>query len=170
MNIQLSTFKTKTVWKLFNWFRDVFKKKNGLFTVRLTVRVDPPLPPLTVRVLWFFQNKFTYFDLFYHFIMGKIRPKFSHLLTVRAEGADPPLPPLTVSLNVKRPFFLLTTSLNKSPTSSDFIYQCINSFSTCSYRSLCQRGSRSSRHRSLVNLQGFRDEKCFNTAFKKIRF
>ena len=25
--------------------------------------------------------------------MGKIGPKFSHLLTVRAEGADPPLPP-----------------------------------------------------------------------------
>ena len=34
--------------------------------------------------------------------MGKIGPKFSHLLTVRAEGADPPL---TVSLTVKRPFF-----------------------------------------------------------------
>ena len=39
------------------------------------------------------QNKLTYFDLFYHFIMGKIGPKFSHLLTVRAEGADPPSPP-----------------------------------------------------------------------------
>ena len=38
------------------------------------------------------QNKLTYFDLFYHFIMGKIGPKFSHLLTVRAEGADPPHP------------------------------------------------------------------------------
>ena len=25
--------------------------------------------------------------------MGKIGPKFSHLLTVRVEGADPPLPP-----------------------------------------------------------------------------
>ena len=25
--------------------REVVKKKNGLFTVRLTVRVDPPLPP-----------------------------------------------------------------------------------------------------------------------------
>ena len=30
--------------------RGVVKKNNGLFTVRLTVRVDPPLPPLTVRV------------------------------------------------------------------------------------------------------------------------
>ena len=49
-----------------------------------------PPPPLMVWVLWFFQNKLTYFDLFYHFIMGKIGPKFSHLLTVRAEGADPP--------------------------------------------------------------------------------
>ena len=38
--------------------------------------------------------------------MGKIGPKFSHLLTVRAEGADPP--PLTASLTVKRPFFLTT--------------------------------------------------------------
>ena len=63
-------------------------EKNGIFTVRLTVRVDPP-PPLTVRVLWFFLNKLTYFDLFYHFIMEKIGPKFSHLLTVRAEKADP---------------------------------------------------------------------------------
>ena len=34
--------------------------------------------------------------------MGKIGPKFSHLLTVRAEGADPPF---TVSLTVKRPCF-----------------------------------------------------------------
>ena len=52
----------------------------------------PPLPPSpeAVRVLWFFQNKLTYFDLFCHFIMGKIGPKFSHLLTVRAKGADPP--------------------------------------------------------------------------------
>ena len=25
--------------------REVVKKNNGLFTVRLTVRVDPPLPP-----------------------------------------------------------------------------------------------------------------------------
>ena len=38
--------------------------------------------------------------------MGKIGPKFSHLLTVRAEGADPPL---TVSLTVKRPFFFMTS-------------------------------------------------------------
>ena len=37
--------------------------------------------------------------------MGKIGPKFSNLLTVRAEGADPPL---TVSLTVKRPFFFTT--------------------------------------------------------------
>ena len=33
------------------------------FTIRLTIRVDPLPPPLTVRVLWFFQNKLTYFDL-----------------------------------------------------------------------------------------------------------
>ena len=32
-----------------------------------------------------------------------VGPQFSHLLTVRAEGANPP--PLTVSLTVKRPFF-----------------------------------------------------------------
>ena len=37
--------------------------------------------------------------------MGKIGPQFSHLLTVRAEGANPPLLPLTVSLTVKIPFF-----------------------------------------------------------------
>ena len=30
-----------------------------------------------VRVLWFFQNKLTNFDLFYHFILEKIGPKFS---------------------------------------------------------------------------------------------
>ena len=57
-------------------------KKNGLFTVRLTVRVYPPPPPYGQGVV-IFQNKLTYFDLFYHFIMGKIGPKFSHLLTVR---------------------------------------------------------------------------------------
>ena len=60
--------------------------------VRLTIRVDPPYG----RVLWFFQNKLTYFNLFYHFLMEKIGPKFSHLLTVRAEGTDSP--PLMVSL------------------------------------------------------------------------
>ena len=43
--------------------------------------------------------------------MGKIGLKFSHLFTVRAEGADPPSP-LTVNLTVKRPFFFLTTSLS----------------------------------------------------------
>ena len=32
----------KKLWKIV---REVVKKKNGLFTVRLTVRVDPPLPP-----------------------------------------------------------------------------------------------------------------------------
>ena len=74
-------------------------KKNGLFTARLTVRVW----------FWsgccdFFQNKLKYFDLFYHFTMGKIGPTFSHFLTVRAEGADPS-PPLTFSLTVKYPFF-----------------------------------------------------------------
>ena len=42
--------------------------------VRLTIRVDPP--PFIVRVCYFFQNKLTYFDLFYHFIMGKIGPFF----------------------------------------------------------------------------------------------
>ena len=30
---------------------------------------------------------------------------FSHLRTVRAEGADPPAPPLTVNLTVKYPCF-----------------------------------------------------------------
>ena len=50
------------------------------------------VPPSTeaVRVLWFFQNKLTYFDLFYHFIMGKIGPKFSQIVSVRLEGGDPP--------------------------------------------------------------------------------
>ena len=43
---------------------------------------------------------------------GKIGPKFSHLLTVRAEGADPPL---AVSLTIKRPFFW-TTALRSDPT------------------------------------------------------
>ena len=35
------------------------------------------------------QNKLTYFDLFYHFIMGKIGPKFSQIVSVRLEGGDP---------------------------------------------------------------------------------
>ena len=56
--------------------------------------------------------------------MGKIGPKFSHLLTVRAEGADPPLPPLTVSLTVKRPFFFWTTPLIESLGSVLFLGLC----------------------------------------------
>ena len=40
----------------------------------------------------------------FHFIMGKIGPQFSHLLTVRAKRLAPPTP-LTVSLTVKRQFF-----------------------------------------------------------------
>ena len=43
--------------------------------------------------------------------MGKIGPKFPHLLTVKAEGADPP--PLTVSLTVKRPFFFYDRPYNR---------------------------------------------------------
>ena len=73
------------------WFREVIKK--NVFYGQ-AVRVDPPPPPLTVRVSWFLQNKLTYFDLSYHLIKGEIGPIFSHLLTVRAEGADPPSPPL----------------------------------------------------------------------------
>ena len=56
------------------------------------------------------ENKLTYFDLFYHFIMGKIGPKFSHLLTVRADEADSPLPPYGQPDRRKTVFFL-TTSL-----------------------------------------------------------
>ena len=67
--------------------REVVKKK-GLFTVRLTVRVYPP--PLTVRVLWFFQNKLTYFDLFYLFIMGKNGPKFTFSYGQGRGGWSPP--------------------------------------------------------------------------------
>ena len=61
---------------LRNWFnlKGKSSKNNGLFMVRLTVRVDPP--PLMVRVSWFFQNKLRYFDLFYHFIMGKLDQNF----------------------------------------------------------------------------------------------
>ena len=45
--------------------------------------------------------------------MGKIGPKFSHFLTVMAEGVVPP-PPLTVSLTVKIQFFFTTSlSLNE---------------------------------------------------------
>ena len=43
--------------------------------------------------------------IFYHFIMGKIGPKFSHLLTVRAEGADPPPPHLYGQSDRKKAFF-----------------------------------------------------------------
>ena len=90
-------------------------KKTGILPFRLTVKVDP-LPPNTVRALYFFQNKLTYFDLFFHFIMGKIGPKCSHLIMVRAEGADLPL---TVSMTVKRLSFFLTTSLKHK-----WIYLC----------------------------------------------
>ena len=42
-----------------------------------------------VRVLWFFLSNLTFFDLIlYHFIIGKIGPKVSHLLTARVEGAN----------------------------------------------------------------------------------
>ena len=66
-------------------------------------------PPLTVRVLWFFQNKLTYFDLFYH--LEKLDQNFHICLRSGPRGLTPP-PPLTVSLTVKRPFFFLTTSLS----------------------------------------------------------
>ena len=36
------------------YLREVVKKKNGYFTVRLTVRVDPP--PLTVSSFVFFSE------------------------------------------------------------------------------------------------------------------
>ena len=72
--------KTNVYWFLTVMPRGVVKKNNGLFTVRLTVGVDPPL---TVRVSWFFQNKLTFFDLFYHFKKGEIGPIFPHLLMVR---------------------------------------------------------------------------------------
>ena len=52
--------------------------------------------------------------------MGKIGPKFSHLLTVRAEGSDPP-PPLTVSLTVKIPFFFTSSLTPKIWNSNNFI-------------------------------------------------
>ena len=52
--------------------KKTMKKRSG-WPLGLT-----PASPHAVRVLWFFQNKLTYFDLFYHFIMGKIGPKFSH--------------------------------------------------------------------------------------------
>ena len=65
-------------------------KKKRSFYCQADRKGLPPPPPYGQGVV-IFQNKLTYFDLFYHFIMGKIGPKFSHLLTVRAEGADPPL-------------------------------------------------------------------------------
>ena len=46
-------------------FREVVKKKNGLFTVRLTVRVDPP-PPLRSGCCDFFKislHILTYFTI-----------------------------------------------------------------------------------------------------------
>ena len=61
-------------------------------------------------MIFFLQNKLTYFDLFYHFIMGRIGPKFSHLLTVRAGGADP-LPPPYGQPDRKKTVFFLTTTL-----------------------------------------------------------
>ena len=51
--------------------------------------------------------------------MGKIGPKFSHLLTVRAEGADPPL---TVSLTVKRPGFFMTSLSTLETLSTSLTY------------------------------------------------
>ena len=38
--------------------------------------------------------------------MGKIGPKFSHLLTVKAEGADPPPPPYGQPDRKKTVFFM----------------------------------------------------------------
>ena len=67
-------------------------------------------PPPYGQVVVIFQNKLTYFDLFYYFIMGKIGPKFSHLLTVRAKGADAP-PPYGQPDRKKTVFF--TTSLSE---------------------------------------------------------
>ena len=81
--------------------------KNVYFMVRLTIMGGGST--LMVRVLWFFQNKLTYFDLFYYCIKGKSGPKFSHLLMVRLGAVTPP--PLTVSLTVKYQLFF-TPSLS----------------------------------------------------------
>ena len=78
---------------------------------------------LMVRVLWFFQNKLTYFDLFYYCIKGKSGPKFSHLLMVRLGGVTP-RPPLMDRLTIKCTLFLtasLSWAWNIGPSLSIFL-------------------------------------------------
>ena len=51
-------------------------------------------PPLTVRVLWFFQNKLTYFDLFYLvFYNGENWTKIFTFAYGQGRGGWPPHPP-----------------------------------------------------------------------------
>ena len=76
--------------------------KKGYFSVRLTVRVAPSYSQLLVNFLVCVQ-KYRFFGpktLFSALFSGS---KFSHLLTVRAEGAN--APPLTDILTVKYPCF-----------------------------------------------------------------
>ena len=68
----------------------------------------PPLPRSGQGIV-IFPNKLTYFDLFYHFIMGKKGLTFSQIVLVRLEGGDPP--PKAVSLTAFSQFFF-TPSLN----------------------------------------------------------
>ena len=51
---QASILKTSRICCFTNKLREVVKKKHRYFTVRLTVRVDPPTPPLTVSSFVFF--------------------------------------------------------------------------------------------------------------------
>ena len=69
-------------------------KHGGKKGQKIRAWVDPPpyIRAMPKRKRFFSIDvfpKLSYFDLFYHFIMEKIGPKFSHLLTVRTEGADP---------------------------------------------------------------------------------
>ena len=47
--------KKRMVSNILITLREVVKKKNGYFTVRLTIRVGPP-PPLTVSCFVFFSE------------------------------------------------------------------------------------------------------------------
>ena len=82
---QVWTFWSSTISAYFVWLREGLKKQ---LQKRSGWPLGPP-PPKWSGCCDFFKISW-YFDLFYHFIMRKIGPKFSQIVSVRLEGGDPP--------------------------------------------------------------------------------
>ena len=98
--------KTNVYWFLTVMPRGVVKKNNGLFRVRLTVRVDPTSPPLRSGFRDFF--KISWHILTYYTILkgGKLDQYFHICLRSGPRWLTPPPPPLRLAWPLINRFFL----------------------------------------------------------------